>query len=185
MREKRIRGSDVLHDIKIGMTETDLKVKYQLSQKGIDKVFKKLISTNFISQFQLLSQYPSYKKRIDHIKERQAPRVDLTIPLTCYEVSSGALGIVRDISTTGLRVAGIEANIGDAKVLQLPVDMFINADPLLLCVNCTWVETRGLNKKYTVAGFKIADLSRDDVKVLENLIQVLILAGSGEWQALK
>ncbi|MBI5251098.1 MAG: PilZ domain-containing protein [Desulfomonile tiedjei] len=184
-RQKRINGSEVLADIRVGMSESELRLKYQLSEKGIDRVFRKLVSTDAISRLELCSKYPAYKSRQDCIKQRQAPRAELTVPLPLYDIGSGSLGIVRDISTTGLRVAGIEAEVGEVKTLQLPVDLFIQADPLLICAKCAWVETRGNNKRYTVAGFQITDLSEADASVLECFINFLILGGSGEWQVLQ
>ncbi len=74
---------------------------------------------------------------------------------------------------------------GRQETFQLPVDMFLHADPLRLRAECTWVQTRGDVKKYAVAGFTIVDLSETDARVLATFINLLILGGSGEWQALK
>jgi hypothetical protein len=183
--KKAVRGSEVRDDIRSDMSEAELRLKYQLSERGIDCLFDKLVSARYISPAELVSRYPNYKKRMDNLKKRQTPRADLTLPLPLYELRSQAFGIVRDISTGGFRVAGIEAEVGDKKRFRLPVDMFIHSDPLYLSATCEWVEHRGCNKKFTVAGFKIREISAVDALVLESFINLLILGISGEWRAFR
>jgi hypothetical protein len=111
--------------------------------------------------------------------------VDLSVALWIYEVGSSASGLVRDISSTGLRVAGIKSEVGETKAFQLPVDMFIGFDPLLFTAQCTWVELKGKKQKYFVGGYKITDISDKDQEALKKLIQLLLLSKSGEWKSLK
>ncbi len=114
-QQRRIRGSEVLDDIRAHMSESELRTKYQLSEKGIDSVFRKLASTNLVSQSELFLKYPTYRNRTDGIKQRQTRRADLTVPLPLYDMCSNSLGIVRDISTSGFRVAGIEVDVGETR----------------------------------------------------------------------
>ncbi len=114
-QQRRIRGGEVLDDIRADMSESELRMKYQLSEKGIDSVFRKLVSINLVSQLELFSKYPTYKNRADGIKQRQTRRADLTVPLPLYDMGSNSLGIVRDISTSGFRAAGIEIDVGETE----------------------------------------------------------------------
>ena len=99
-------------------------------------------------------------------------------------MEASATGILRDISEKGLRVAGIESSVGQVKTLQIPIDMFMQTDPLLIIAECKWVETKGKNKRYPVAGFEIMDLSERDRKVLRDFMGLLVLGESGEWKTI-
>ena len=71
----------------------------------------------------------------------QGPTWRVHVPI--YDIGSGAIGVLRDISETGLRVAGIESKVGQVKTFQIPIDMFMQADPLLIIAECKWVEIKG------------------------------------------
>ncbi len=135
------------------------------------------------SELYKISSY--YRDTIDSITGRRYPRADLTVRVPIYDIGSGAKGVLRDISETGLRVAGIESSVGQAKTFQIPIDMFMKADPLLIIAECKRVELKGRNSKYFVAGFEIIDLSEGDRKTLRNFIEFLLLSNSGEWQTIE
>jgi hypothetical protein len=182
-KEIKIAGKQVLADIRSGMTEPQLKAKYGLSSRGIVRLFDRLTDSRLIKPSELFDRYPTYKKVVDNVKGRKDPRARLTVPMLVYDIDSSAMGVVRDISMTGLRVAGLKANIGDMRTFQIPVDMFMNTDPLLVIVECAWVK-RKENKSYQTAGFKIVKLSDRDASVLKSFMDFLILSNSGEWQTI-
>ena len=37
-------------------------------------------------------------------------------------------------------MAWIESNVGQAKTFQIPIDTFMQTDPLLIVAECKWVE---------------------------------------------
>ena len=76
-----------------------------------------------------------------------------------YDLGTGSIGILRDISEKGLRVAGIDARVGQARTFQIPIDLFMQADPLLILAECKWAKPTGKIKEYVVAGFEILDLT--------------------------
>jgi hypothetical protein len=182
-KEVRIVGKEVLADIRSGMTESQLKTKYRLSSRGIVRLFDRLADARLIETFELFERYPTYKQIVDNIRGRKSPRARLTVPMLVYDIDSSAIGVVRDLSITGLRVAGLKVNVGDKRTFQIPVDMFMNADPLLIIVECCWVRPKE-NKKYWTAGFKIVNLSERDASVLRTFIEFLVFSNSGEWQTM-
>jgi hypothetical protein len=182
-KEIKIRGKEVLSDIRSGMTESQLRTKYSLSSRGLIRLFDRLVDKQLIETSELFQRYPSYRKAVDHLGQRKAPRARLTVPMLIYDIDSSAIGVVRDLSMTGLRVAGLKTKVGDRKTFQIPVDMFINNDPLLVIVECCWVKSRE-DKKYQLAGFKILNLSERDASVLKTFIEFLVFSHSGEWQAI-
>src|SRR5208283_2449927 len=179
--KRQINGTDILNDLRSWMAAWELQVKYKLSAKSLQAIFNKLVERNAISHSELYEISPFYRARIDRINGREHPRADLAVHVPVYDIGSGAAGVLRDISETGLRVAGIESSVGQAKTFQIPIDMFMQADPLLVIAECKWVEMRRGSKEYFVAGFEIMDLSQSDSQILRNFIKFLLLSESGEW----
>ena len=182
--KRQINGRDILNDLRSGMADSELQVKYKLSTKSLLTVFKQLVACKAISHSALYEISLSYRDRVDRITGRRHPRADLAVQVPIYDIGSGALGVLRAISETGLRVAGIESSVGQAKTFQIPIDMFMEAEPLLIIAECKWVELKERKKKYFVAGFEIVDLPERDSKVLRDFIQFLLLSESGEWQTI-
>ncbi len=185
MREKRqINSRHILTDLQSGMAAWELQVKYKLSAHSLQAIFKKLVGRGAISHSELYEISSFYRARIDRIRGRAYPRADLAVYVPIYDIGSGAVGVLRDISETGLRVAGITSNVGKATTFQIPLDMFMQANPLLIIAKCKWVEIKGIHKKYPVAGFEIIDLRERDSQILRNFIKFLLLSESGEWETI-
>ena len=111
---------------------------------------------------------------LDKLKEsRRCPRARLSTRVPVYDLGTGSSGILRDISVTGIRVAGLAASVGQVGKFQIPIDMFMQADPLLVAAECKWAERKGNMKEYIVAGFEIIDLPANDRNTLQNFIAVL------------
>jgi len=185
MREKRqINGTHVVNDLRSGTGDEELQAKYQLSAKALQSIFEKLVARNAISHSELCERSSLYKGTTDLTRVRKYRRVDLNIPVEIYDVNASTTGILRDISEKGLRVAGLESSVGQVRTLQIPIDMFMQTDPLLIIAKCKWVETKGKTKRYPVAGFEIMDLSEMDRKALRDFMGVLVLDESGEWKTI-
>jgi hypothetical protein len=182
--KRQINGKDILTDLRSGMAAWELQVKYKLSAKSLQAIFKKLVERNAISHSELYELSSFYKERIDRRRERAYPRAELGVYVPIYDIGSGAMGVLRDISETGLRVAGIASSMGQATTFQIPIDMFIHAERLLIIAECKWVEIKGKRRKYPVAGFEIMDLPETDREVLRNFMTFLLLSDSGEWETI-
>ncbi len=179
--KRKISEKSVREDIRSGLSETELMAKHHLSPIGLQNLFRKLVEARSFKHQDLYNRFVSYRKKTDQLKRRKTRRAELSLPLSVHDVGSTSFGIVRDISLTGLRVAGIKYKVGDVTTFQLPIDVLMNADPLLLIAKCQWVSEKGNQRKYFVAGFELVDLSPADQKVLSEFINLLILSNSGEW----
>jgi hypothetical protein len=186
MAEKRqISGRQIIDDLRSGMTDRELQMKYRLSPNSLRTIFEKLVARNAISGSELCEISPFYKETAYVTGVRKYRRMALNVALPIYDMESSCTGILRDVSENGLRIAGIEASVGQTKTFQIPIDMFMQADPLLIVAKCKWVKTMGKKTEYFVAGFEIVDLSQGDIETLRNFIRFLVLSESGEWNALK
>jgi len=157
--KRQIKGKDIIEDLRSGMADWELQVKYRLSPKALRTVFGALVQRSAITHSELYETSPFYREATDGFKARKHCRADLPVYVPVTDLGTLALGVLRDISVKGLRVAGVEASVGEIRMFQIPVNMFIQADPLLITAQCRWVETKGRHKVYTVAGFHISDIS--------------------------
>jgi len=163
------------------MTDKGLMERYRLTPRGLRKLYHALIQAKQVSEEELYAQSALFREHIDRLHARGARRVDLNLPLWIYEVGSAGKGLVRDISETGLRIAGIRSLVGEEKTFQLPVDIFLGHEPLLFSARCVRVRTRGKRVEYYEAGYRITQISQKDTDVLRRLVGMLVLSGSGEW----
>jgi|SRR5271157_1431905 len=185
MSEKRqINGRNIIDDLRSGVTDRELQMKYGLSTSGLCTIFEKLVDSEAMSHSELSEWSPLYSLRTRYKESRSYPRADLSVRVPIYDLETGSIGILRDISEKGLRVAGIDANVGQVRAFQIPIDMLMQAEPLLILAECKWAKTRGKTKEYVVAGFEIIDLPAKDRNTLQNFISILLLSESGHWKTL-
>lgn len=174
-RRKSVRVGQVLADIGSGATESDLQEKYDISPRGLERLFKGLVAEKHIGKVQLIGRYPKLEPKLVHIRPRRKPRSKLDLALPAYDLGSQKSGLVRDISEAGLRVAGIKCEVGELKTLQIHLDKFMNVDPMLLLARCRWRKTRGRNRPYVTGGFEITALPKDGEVLLRKLVDGLIV----------
>jgi PilZ domain len=185
-RKRQIRGSDVISDLRSGMADWELQVKYKLSLQALEKIFKKLVASKAISHAELYKSSPFYKERADSIKPRAHCRADLPLYVPVRDAQDSKTGVLRDISEKGLRVAGIEATVGQVKMFEVPVDLFVKSPPLQIKAECKWAEEKGKITPYTVAGFEVVGLSEGDTKLLGEFTRLLSLeCRTGDWELLQ
>lgn len=185
MRQKRqINGRNIISDLRSGMTDRELQLKYRLSTSGLCTIFEKLVDSEAMGHSELSQWSPLYSLRTRYKESRGYPRADLAVSVPIYDLEAGSVGILRDISEKGLRVAGIDARVGETRTFQIPIEMCMQAEPLLILAECKWTKTRGKIREYVVAGFEITDLSAKDRNTLQNFMSVLLLSDSGHWKTL-
>jgi PilZ domain len=184
-KKRQINGRHVIKDLRSGMGDEELQAKYELSSKALQSILEKLVAYNAISHSELYERSSLYKGTTDLTRVRKYRRVDLNIPVAIHDVDASTTGILRDISEKGLRVAGIESRVGQIKTLQIPIDVFIQTDPLRVVAECKWVETKGKTKGHSVAGFEIMDLSDKERKSIRDFMGLLVLGESGEWKTIR
>jgi hypothetical protein len=184
MAEKRqIKGADIVNDLRSGMADWELQVKYKLSSQALEQVFTKLVESGVIGHAELYESSPFYKEKTDAIKPRAACRADLPLYVPVRDTEDSKTGVLRDISEKGLRVAGIEVAVGQVKTFEVPVDLFVNAAPLLIRAECKWVDSKGKRKPYSVAGFEIVGLSKVHGKLLREFTNLLSFdCKMGDWE---
>lgn len=180
-RKRKISATQVVRDIRSGITQEELQEKYKIALHRVEKLFKRLVAANAVTESELAERYPSYKEAIAGINQCRNRRVLLPFELIVYDITTSTIGLIRDISETGLRLAGVNCNVGGERTLQLPVDIFMKADPMLIVAKCQWMKVRNKTMKYATAGFEITDISDDDRMVLKTFVELLSILKSGHF----
>jgi hypothetical protein len=184
-KHRRIVSGQVLHDIRSGMGDVELMGKYKLSSQGLERLLERLVDSNLISHSELSEMSGAYRNKVGHIYGRSHVRADITVPIPVYDIGSigsSAIGLLRDISLEGFRIAGIESNVGDVKTFQLPLDMFIKAHPLILVGVCSWVAPRLGNQNYWVTGYRMETVTEADADAITKFVNFLLFTDSGQWK---
>lgn len=172
---RKIGAAAIVRDIRAGMHDPDLMDKYNLSASGLQKLLRKLVEAGIIEHDELYASSPAYKDTVDITHLRLHEREEVTVPLPIISSNEMEQGLVRDISATGLRTAGISVLPGETRGFSLPVDHFIMAEPILFEAVCKWAKGRGTDIRYVVAGWEITNISEKAQEDLNRFVKVLRL----------
>lgn len=176
MATKRIiEARDIVNDIRWGMSEAELMEKYNLSSKGLQSAFTKLIEGGIMTYEEIYSQYQTGADTVTVRNMRTLPRYNLTVAVTIYEPGQPEKrGLLRSITERGIGITGIEARIGEIKAFEIPCKDYLEFDHISLEAECRWmVPKKGADK--WMGGFQITKISKADLKHLRQLVQLAVL----------
>ena len=179
MSSKRtIRVKDIAHDIRAGMTDAALMQKYQLTPKGLDTVFTRLLETQALTFSELQKRSPAFDADSSYVPSssfRSSPRDEIGFPLAVYDKKNpAARGIVTDISENGLGMRGMKIAVNEIRTLVVRADDLFQMEPIECEAICRWVKPSHDVRNY-VGGFEIQCFLSGDLKTLQNLLQALTL----------
>jgi hypothetical protein len=167
----KIRASRIADDIRSGIGDEGLMRKYSLSRKALRKLLKILVNDDVIAHDEVYGKSETYRAIADLLTARLSPRVYVPIAIRVYKYNTSEKGFLRDISQAGVRVAGIEANVGDEVHLCLPLKELIGTPPLEFMATCRWSRLHGKTKTYSVCGFEVTSITAKDQQHLLQLIE--------------
>lgn len=174
MSEKRqVSIREVVNDIRSGMPDHELMVKYSLSAKGLQRAFQKLVEVKAIAQAEIDARSQSAEDTIFFKSMRELPRNYLVIPIPIRANARHAetTGKIRDMTEKGLGIMGIEAKVGETKSFAIDPGEFATVGPFSFKAVCRWIERS--NPGEFVCGFAITDISADALEKLRRLISEL------------
>jgi hypothetical protein len=172
---KRIRVKEFLKDFHSGSTDEHLMGKYELTRDALDVVFQRLMDLKAIKPDELFGEPDITAPKISPINVREMERYCLDFDLAVYEAAHpGNKGTVRDITEQGVGVTGLSCSPGDRKVLVIKPDNSMNIQAFLFKAECCWNEV-DVSTRSSLAGFKIEEISKEDLVRLKRLIGVLAI----------
>lgn len=172
MTEKRkVPIKDIVNDIRSRMPDHELMKKYNLSAKGIQRAFQKLVQMRAISQAEIDARGQAAEDTIFFESMRGFPRHYLVVQIPIHVVGSDPpkVGKVRDITEEGLGITGVDAEVGETKTFAFYPDEFVSSPPFSFKAVCRWIERRG--PKDSIAGFQLTEISQESLDNLRQMIQ--------------
>lgn len=169
----KIHTTQLVADIRSGMGDAALMSKYDLSRKLYQRLLQRLVDEKVVGHQDLYQWSPMYKHISDALASRRQPRTYVPIAVRVLHNGGSQQGFIRDISEIGLRTAGIEAEVGEAMTLSMPLTEIPGIGSIKVKAVCRWSEKKGYHTKFPVSGFEITTASEEQRRRLLQLIDRL------------
>ncbi len=167
--KRKIKGLDVLADMRAGMAAAELMEKYRLSTRGLQFILRQLSDAANANPGQFYGRSEQDQHAEDTSGIRILTRSDMMCPLRLQdEKNPKNQGTVRDISPKGLGTKGFETKLGQVRALVICADEFFEMDRFAFEAVCRWVKTDPSDGE-CVAGFEISKISETSAKRLLEL----------------
>jgi hypothetical protein len=161
----KIKGRDILNDLRSGMTDQELMEKYEMSSQALGSACDQLCSSGLISEKELLSR-STEKDEGDTVTSR-LPRDYLVVQAPIYDVRDPETrGVIRDLTEEGIGIIGLKASLDDNSR---------GVDKIVFGAKCRWVKKD--SEGGYVCGFRITDITEENLEKLRRLIRELNWGG--------
>lgn len=166
-----IDGNDLTKDIRAGMTDSELMEKYDLSSEALQFALQTLTDTKVISVEEVYGANPLQSDTVSVGNDRELPRCYLAVEVLIYESKHPEIrGTLRDVTLSGVGIAGIEAGIGETKTLVISAENFTGIDPIMFEAECRWAKKETDTGEW-YAGFQIIAISERCLDDLGRLVE--------------
>jgi hypothetical protein len=174
--KRTIRASEAVKDIRKGMSNQDLMLKYRLTPEGLRSLLQKLAHARALSADELEMRSSTFEAPVLATQIRQTPR--------CYPPSMFPLHdmddlttelLMRDLSEHGVQVIGMQPQIGEHRTFLIQALAFQDIDPLIFEARCQWTRADVNNAGETthVSGFQIVGIDETDLRELRKFIRAI------------
>jgi len=172
----RIKVADIVHDIRSGLAEYDIMVKYGLSSHGLQSAFRKLIDAKVITYEEICGRSPDFEDTCELVDVRRSPRNYVVFELPVVDVDDTTnRGWVCDLTEKGLKINGLKTSQGSImRLLIMPEDVE-DFEPFRLEARCRWVSDADSPRRCH-SGFQITDISSKSMDELRKLIDFMTIA---------
>ncbi len=166
----KVRARAVVQDLRAGMGPTEIRVKYKLSDKGVQSVIRKLVAAALLKKSEV-ERFHKWYPGFFVGDLRQSLRTSVKILLiVCDANNPSSKGFVRDISKKGISVEGLEASVGDVRRLKILSSGIADSSTFMFKAKCVWREGDGAEDKEPVAGFEITSITESAMSELTKLL---------------
>jgi hypothetical protein len=175
--KREIKAKDLVNDFRAGMTDSELRSKYNLSSRGLQSAFRKLLEAKALRTSELFGRVSLEDDTVAIATTRLMPRDELEFPVPiylCEGTQPTVKGVIKDITEKGLKISGIQANVDEIMTFAIPSDKFSQIEPFAFRAKCRWVDGDGS------AGFQITLISERGSGELQKLLRFLTLRDVGE-----
>ena len=173
--KKRIRISEIVSDIRSGLSDSQLIEKYQISAKGLQSLFMKLLEAQAVTNEELKCRMGFYDDTgtLDFENLQLTPEQELTCLVPVYDDSNPEIrGSICEIQENGFIIDGIASTPGDARKFVVEAGVFFPIDSFALEAVCKWSRNEGPDDS-PVSAYEIANISKEDRGKLVDLVRLV------------
>jgi len=173
------KAEAVLDDIRSDMIDSEIMHKYRITAKELRVVYRELFESRAVEAAELYCRPVYWDNNIDSEPRREFPRLLLAFILPVHDAENPQLkGIVADVTEKGMKLEGLETEVGQKRKLVVNPSRFGDLDPIEFEAECRWNSKQGMENK-PVAGFKITDISEAALHELRRFIRFVTTGRTG------
>lgn len=166
----RIKGRDLLDDIRSGMTDAELMEKYDISFQALRNAFQQLLNAKVVTAHELRRRSESDAHVVNTDDTQRLPRNFVVFPIPIRDARRPTnKGNVRDITERSVGTIGIRADLDEMIVFQILPSEVVDVGPIQFVAKCRWIK-RDPEGSF-VAGFEIVRIKDEVKKRLQSLIR--------------
>ena len=170
---RHLQVPEFVSDIRGGLSRPELMERYGLTSRDLHRVFGKLIEARLMSEDELPDKLPFQYASLAQDNARDLHRYEIDFDLPVYDANyPELLGKILNITREGVGLISMKARVGEVKQLVTLGDDFTAVKPFEFQAKCRWIR-RGSDLKAHVSGFHITQISREALRELDRLIQVV------------
>lgn len=166
---------DFVNDLRAGLSDAELMEKYRLSRDGLKSLAVKLLELRDPVDLETAAGTLMYMDSSGTWHRRREPRYCCRVLIPVYDESYWEVGQLGDVTLHGLRVDGIDAEVGQVRALTIGAEQIRGISPIELEAKCKWSQPIG-DTGDSVAGFEILRLSSSARDELVKLIRAVSLS---------
>lgn len=164
-----IRSGEVVKDLKAGLSNEEVKQKYNLSDRQLHSLFEKLKAAKLLTG-------PDFEERSSRLGEallshlRKTPRIHPAVSIPVYVLDDLTTEYtLKDLSEGGFQIDGLSTKLGERQSFVVQGEELADVSPFSFEAECKWVKADS-NKKEFYAGFAIVKIEPADLDELRKLV---------------
>jgi hypothetical protein len=170
---RKIKAKKIVADIRASVSDFELMSKYGLSLEQLEKVLEALLGAGEIRGAEIKERGVFFDDPVNRLKTRRFPRIYLRLPLEIEDMNDASnKGLVTDLSEEGFRARGIAAVVGEEKDFLVSIKE-IRKRPVELRATCIWAKQDADARLLQEAGFKIVQISHNDLVEMRRIARHL------------
>jgi hypothetical protein len=177
--KRKIKGKDVVSDIRSGLTDSQLMDKYELSLTGLQKVFRKLEDAGALRMEEIygrnLLREDSVVIDLDDMSFAPETAMGCLIPI-CDTTNPECRGAVCEIGENGLQVSGINVTAGETRSFLIDARDFFAVEEFRFQAKCLWYKESSVDQS-SLTGLEITGILPEDLKRLRLLVSRVKVQG--------
>lgn len=170
-----INALDAVNCIRSGMSDRQLMKRYQISEKGLRSLLKKLFDRGCLTEDECPELSHRYGEPYDEVQLQLSPRYQLAVLAPVYDPECHQPhGQLQNVNEQEIGIIGIEAHVGETRTLVIPAKPYLDRDHIWLEAQCCSADETG-GDRLPNTSFHITTISDEHRANLRELVRVLNL----------